>query len=92
MPKITIDLADGGYFSIENEDTDCKFILANVPSASGLITLDAENGILSCESGMNLYKFCNFEWPSLVRGDNHLNFEGNGVVTFVCEFPVNVGG
>ena len=92
MPKITIDLSDGGDFSIENTDTGCKFILANVPAASGLITLDSENGILSCESGINLYQFCNFEWPSLVRGDNHLNFEGNGVVTFVCEFPVNVGG
>lgn len=92
MPKVTIALPGGGDFSIENADTGHVFRLTGVPSSSGVITVIGENGVMTCESGANLYKYCNFIWPDLRRGDNHLTLKGSGTVTFQCEFPVNVGG
>lgn len=92
LPKVTVNLPSGGDFSIENVETGATFQLKAVPKSVGLITFDAENGVLSCASGLNMYKYCNFKWPTLLSGDNHLNFTGYGTVTFTCEFPVNVGG
>lgn len=80
-------------FSIQNvTDSNRKFELNGVPSGAGDITLDCAHGVLSCESDLNLYSYCNFKFPRLLRGDNELILKGNGIFTFTCEFPVNVGG
>ena len=40
----------------------------------------------------NLYPYCNFKFPRLVRGDNHVKITGKVKITFTCECPVMVGG
>ena len=92
-PTLSIVLNSGGDLSIMNHsDHDRVFSMAGVPAAAGEIVLNGENGILTCSGGLNLYQYCNFKFPRLVRGDNHLTISGNGTVSFTCEFPVNVGG
>lgn len=92
-PVLTIKQNGGTDFSIENvTDGNRAFTLKGIPTGSGTITLDADHGVLTCESGLNLYPYCNFKFPRLLRGDNQLILTGSGAYTFTCEFPVNVGG
>lgn len=94
FPVLRIQASDGATsFGVKNlTDSNREFTLNGVPSGCGLIALDCEHGVLSCESGQNLYPYCNFKFPRLLRGDNELILTGSGVYTFTCEFPVNVGG
>lgn len=93
FPALSINLESGGDVSIVNHsDHDRTFSMIGVPASVGQISLDGESGIILCESGLNLYQYCNFMFPRLVRGDNNLTISGNGTISFLCEFPVNVGG
>lgn len=93
FPIVSITLPSGGDLTIINvSDGNRSFQMNGVPSSAGTITLNGENGILTCEGGMNLYPYCNFQFPRLIRGDNKMTINGNGTVSFTCEFPVNVGG
>lgn len=92
-PVLTIQQSGGTSFSIKNlTDSNREFSLNEIPTGSGNITLDCDHGVLSCEAGLNLYPYCNFKFPRLLRGDNQLILTGSGIYTFTCEFPVNVGG
>ena len=93
LPTLKITVDSGSSFSIVNEsDNNRTFTLDNLPSGCGTITVDGERGILSCDSGVNLYNCTNFKWPRLVRGNNKLKLTGHGTVEFTCQYPVNVGG
>lgn len=93
FPAVSVQSLDGDSMSIKNlTDSNREFSLNGIPTGSGTINLDAEHGILSCESGVNLYPYCNFKFPRLLRGDNELVLTGTGTFIFQCEFPVNVGG
>lgn len=91
-PKVEISLKNCKEIEIANVDTGDTFSMADLPSASLTMKLDGENGIIESNNGENLYPYCNFHWPSLKRGINHITLTGKGDFTFTCEFPVNVGG
>ena len=90
-PNMEIVLSGGGSFSITNQEASSNFALTDYPNAD-TIYIDGENGIMRSAAGINVYQYCNFIFPSLIRGDNHISFSGNGSVKYICEFPVNVGG
>ena len=80
-------------FSIKNvTDNNREFKLTGIPTGSGNISLDSDHGVLTCTAGLNLYPYCNFKFPRLLRGDNELILTGTGTYTLTCAFPVNVGG
>lgn len=91
--QLTISYRLPQSITIVNEsDNNRTFTLDNLPSGCGTIAVDGERGILSCDSGVNLYNCTNFKWPRLVRGNNKLKLTGHGTVEFTCQYPVNVGG
>lgn len=93
LPSLLIEPNGGTEFTVTNQtDSNREFSLNGVPTDCGAITLDCSHGVLSCESGANLYPYCNFKFPRLMRGANQLILTGTGIFTFTCEFPVNIGG
>ena len=91
-PNLELQLLEGGDFSIVNEsDNQHEFKLSNYPIAD-FISINGENGVISSKAGINVYQYSNFKFPRLLRGDNILKIKGNGIVKYICEFPVNVGG
>lgn len=92
-PVVQIQQSNGTDFSIKNvTDNNREFKLTGIPTGSGNIALDSSHGVLTCDAGWNLYPYCNFKFPRLLRGDNELILTGTGTYTFACAFPVNVGG
>lgn len=92
-PMVTIELDDSSDFSIANSDVGGEpFELSGLTQTSDTITIDGASGVMTGESGLNLYQHCNFKFPRLKRGDNHLTLTGVGTATFTCEFPVMIGG
>lgn len=93
FPKMTIEMGNSKTLSIVNaNDGGREFKLTNLPQANEVIALNGETGVMAGSSGLNLYPYCNFKFPRLVRGDNYLTIEGASKVTVECEFPVMVGG
>lgn len=93
LPSLTIQDLSGTSVSVTNlTDSNREFSLNGIPAGCGKITLDGDHGILACDAGINLYPYCNFKFPRLLRGDNELVLTGNGTFIFRCEFPVNIGG
>jgi hypothetical protein len=90
-PSLKIETTGAGFSIVNRSDGDRKIEFTGL-SPPLQITLDNENEILTCDSGLNLYPRFNFNFFRLVRGLNRLEFAGNGAVTLFCEFPVNVGG
>lgn len=93
FPALRIQQDAVKNISIKNvTDGGREFLLTEIPASRGEISLDSNRGILTCEVGLNLYPYCNFKFPRLLRGDNQLVLTGSGTYTFTCEFPVNIGG
>lgn len=91
-PLLSIKPNSCTTFTIKNlTDSNREFTLNGVPTGCGTITLDCGHGVLSCESGINLYSCCNFKFPRLIRGDNQIVLTGSGTYIFTCEYPINVG-
>lgn len=65
-----------------------------IPTTISRIDIDNDHGVLSCAEGLNLYQYFNFKFFRLLRGQNNLIVKTDAPVTlsFVCEFPVNIGG
>lgn len=87
------------YLSIVNHsDNDYEFKLGNdsddIPSTATALMIDNSHGILTCPEGLNLYKMFNFHFFRLLRGQNNLTVSTDAPITlsFVCEFPINIGG
>lgn len=97
-PVLKISHHNGGDLAImtQNSRETSVFKFYGVPASCGTITIDCENGVITADDGSNLYKYLNFSdgfhFPRFARGNNHLQFGGTGIFTFVCEWPVNVGG
>ena len=93
FPKVTVEMGSSKIFSMINTDDGSReFKLTDLPQANETIVINGETGIMTGSSGINLYPYCNFKFPRLVRGDNHLVLEGASKVIIECEFPVMVGG
>lgn len=93
FPKVEIEMGNSQTVSIVNaDDGGREFKLTGLPQSDETVSLNGETGVMSGSSGLNLYPYCNFQFPRLVRGDNRLTIEGASKVTFICEFPVMVGG
>lgn len=91
-----MEIIRGGSGDIEivnTSDNNRSFKLTNVPSGISRIYVDNQKGIIKdTVNGVNLYPYFNFNFLRLVRGDNYLNITGNGTVSIICEYPINVGG
>ena len=93
LPKLEITLSSGNSVSIVNaSDGDREFKLSGLPTSVGKITVDNDRMILTDSNGTNLYACWNKKTFRLQRGDNSLTITGNGTVSILTEFPVNVGG
>lgn len=92
-PIVELTLRSGDFYLVNHDDKDSEFAFAGLPIGnSATITIDGERGIITSSAASNPYQYCNFTFPRLVRGDNHLTITGNGEIVFKCEFPVNIGG
>lgn len=92
FPKVKLEMSDTSVSIVNHDDGDREFKLENLPQSNEVIVLDGEAGVMTSNSGANLYPYCNFKFPRLVRGDNHVKITGGVKITFTCEFPVMVGG
>lgn len=92
FPNLKIEMSGTALSIVNHDDGEREFQLENLPQSNEVITLDGENGVMSGSSGVNLYPYCNFKFPRLVRGDNHITLTGNATVTITCECPVMIGG
>lgn len=92
-PDVKIVLPPGSRnFSIINQTTDETIQFASLPAGGVTILMDNENEIL-CEADgkCDLYDYFNFQFFSLVSGDNHLSFSGVGTVIISGRYLYNVG-
>lgn len=96
LPKIKIINLGAGLsgrsVSISNlSDGGREMRLANIPASVSEIALDQQRGVISCNTGENLYDCFNYQFCRLIRGNNILQFNGRFTAEFYCEFPVNMG-
>ena len=93
LPKIKISIVTGTDFSIKNHTDNGKITkFEKLPSVPIEIYIDNENEVITNSKGLNIYDCFNFNFLKLLRGNNTLEFTGNGQVEFECEFPINIGG
>lgn len=92
-PKLKITVTKGDSFTVINHsDNDREFTLTKLPNSQIEINVDNENEIITNSMSLNLYDGFNYKFFRLVNGYNDLEFKGNAIVVFDCEFPINVGG
>lgn len=93
-PVIKISNIEKDSFSIVNmTDGGRVFSFSGLPSHVDEIIVDNESMIISNSGGgLNLYPYFNYNFFRLKRGDNQLKITGTADITFICEFPVNIGG
>ena len=65
--------------------------LSGLPSSGCSFIVDNENEIITAKDGSDLYKGFNYRFFSMERGDNKLEFVGNGEVEIGGMFLYNVG-
>lgn len=91
-PVVLVTDNNGGDLTIvNNTDDDRTCMLSGMPTGTQDILLDCKNGILTSSAGHNLYQYFNFNFLSLVPGENSLTATGSGTLMIECEFPVNIG-
>lgn len=94
-PVMVITSTDSPVSSITvtNLENGRVFSLQQLPYLSGAITVDHRLCKIECEGDLNLYDKCNFHFLSLERGRNRLVVRPDAdiTLTFLCEFPVNIG-
>lgn len=78
-------------FTIENLTTGRTMVLSGYSDGVIHIEVDNEHGVISANSGENMYRHFNFQFLRLKRGKNTLRFRGVGRVIIRCEYPVSVG-
>ena len=93
-PLLRLKMSGGDSISITNQEFGEKLELTGLPGQTYTINIDNENQVISSEElpDFNFYEHFNFTFLRLKRGLNRLTFDGNGVVTIICNFPVNIGG
>lgn len=94
MPKMEISVFGEGGITIENlSDNGRVFQFHDLPNTSSIvISIDNQNQVITNNMDLNLYPYFNMKFMRLVRGDNKLKITGDANITFICEFPVNIGG
>lgn len=92
-PIVILELDNGGDFEIINlTDGGRSFLFTGIPAAASTVIIDNENLVITNSADLNLYKNFNYRFLRLLPGTNELVVKGNGAVTFICEYPVNIGG
>lgn len=92
-PEIIFEIP-GGTTSIEVFNTTTKeatFKLTDLPPTGATIRMDCLRQILTSEQIPNVYKHCNLNFPSFVKGDNKLQLTGTFGMTIINEFPMYIG-
>ena len=96
-PIINIDSYSAGTISISvsNQKEESVFTMNDVPLSAGKISIDCENGIITCDGDFNMYQYVSFSnkfhFPRLYRGDNLITLSGITSCSVTCEWPVNIG-
>lgn len=91
-PELRVTLYQGcTEFKARNLTSGEELSLSGLPSAGCSFVIDNENGILTAQDGADLYKGFNYRFFSLTRGNNKLEFVGNGEVSISGMFLYNVG-
>jgi len=96
MPKIKITGISSGLagrsVSIKNlSEVGRETLLSDIPIGVTEIVLDQQRGVITNNTGENLYDKFNFQFCRLIRGNNILQFSGRFTAEFICEFPLNMG-
>ena len=90
FPVLEYEPVGTGTLTITNHsDGDRAFELKEHPAAEK-VTVDNDLGIMTADTDM--YPYFNFKFLRFVKGNNHLTVSGNGIIRFICEFPINIGG
>lgn len=92
MPKLEI-YPYTSIFKIKNiTDNNRELSFISIPTSVTKISVDNELEIVSFyNEGINPYKYFNFKYLRLLRGQNELEISGHGKLRIICKFPVNVG-
>jgi len=94
LPKMEIALRGENSISIQNlSDSGREMKFTALPNGSELVLqIDNKNQVITNNMDLNLYPYFNMKFLRLMRGDNKLRMTGKAEVTFMCEFPVDIGG
>lgn len=92
-PEMRVTLQEGCTgFSAKNLTTGEELALSGLPEGGCSFVIDNENEILTAGDGVtDLYNGFNYSFLSLARGDNTLEFTGDGEVEISGMFQYNVG-
>ena len=103
-PKMEMKITSSKFAIVNHSDNGRRFDISipdeyatNDSSPSPIINVDNKNQIITCNSdNVNIYKLFgdeagNHYFFRLVKGQNELSFEGDGLITFNCEFIRKVG-
>ncbi len=93
-PKIVITPTNTntGDITIRNITDGNRDMIFTDLGNTGAITIDNENGIITCANNLNLYDNFNFNFFRLLPDINTLTLTGDFSIDIYCEFPVDVGG
>ena len=91
-PELSVTLNQGcTSFKARNLTTGEELSLSELPPAGCSFVIDNENEIITAYDGTDLYKGFNYQFFSLARGNNKLEFICDGEVTMSGTFMYNVG-
>lgn len=91
-PNIEIEPAGDSFSIVNMTDNEREMSFFDLPAAVQKIDVHCENQVITNNADINLYDKCNLKFVRLLKGYNQLKITGSGIVRFICEFPVNVGG
>ena len=95
-PLLNIEMNGESSISVVNEDFNNEGpMLTDLPGQTYNIKIDNDNQIIMSDEldDFNFYDgHFNFEFLRLKRGENNLKLSGNGIIKFICSYPVNIGG
>lgn len=91
-PEMRVTLQQGcTEFKARNLTTGEELSLSSLPSSGCSFVIDNENEIITVKDGTDLYKGFNYQFFSLERGGNKLEFVGSGEVKISGMYLYNVG-
>lgn len=82
----------GNFSIINNTDNARVSYFHDIPQSVSNINVDNDKCIITCDDSINIYPHFNCKFFRLMSGNNSIDIYGNGTISFICEFPVYVGG
>lgn len=95
-PIVKISGQSGAVSISATSETPARTMTISADAAgAGLVTIDSENQLILSDNIPNMYQYSTLnKFPRLKRGLNSFTITGNAgmTVTFVCTYPVHIGG